>query len=419
VIEKGPDRELMDNSRVSDIRLLESEGELVAKRDGRLARFLGEIVAAGSLLPSGEFQLSGLLCRRRPQRRPCGGKIRLGREPSTDEIHWCCESCGDHGVVTNWQRTRWDLQPELQDGRIVSLSLERARRSRPLQSVRQQSYELSVELVHAPMLLEERVIRHVELTGDHTLQDLHACLHGAFERHDEHPYEFMFGPPYDPETRRFSGPGSATDEGEGFWDTRLVRVDSLGLRAGDAFGYLYDFNDEWVHRITVLGVREASQRIAPRVVERLGTSPAWPPDGEDGQRWQEIESTCPMSSLYGPYLAEEAPEPSDWLALDELERQLLVMEAHARALPVGHPPTGSRLLHALVHSLAETHLCERAGDAAIDEMRCAPQATRHALIHLLGARLIRQQLDANAETITPLRDGAKLGARKNSSKEPH
>ena len=408
----------MDNPRVSDIRLLESDGVLLAGRDGRLARFLGEIVAAGSLLPAGEFQLSGLICRRRPNRRPCGGKIRLGRDAATDEIHWSCQSCGDHGVITNWQRSRWDLQPELQGGRIVSLSLERARRSsRSLPAARLQSYELSVELVHAPLLLEERVIRQVTLTGDHTLQDLHSCLHAAFERGDEQPYEFMFGPPYDPETRRFSGPGSASDGGEGFWDTRLVRVDSLGLRAGDSFGYLYDFNDEWVHRITVLGVREASQRVTPRVIDRLGTSPAWPQDPDDGPRWQDIESSCPLSSLYGPYLAEEAPEPGDWLALDELERQLLVMEAHARGLPVGHPPIGSLPLHALSHSLAETHLCERAGEPAIDEVRCAPHASRHALIHLLGARLVRQQLDAFGESMAPLRGDAKLGARK-SSKDP-
>lgn len=406
----------MDKPRVSDIRLLESDGA----RDRRLARFLGEIVAACSLLPSGEFQLSGLCCRRRPNRRRCHGKIRLGRHPETDEIHWCCPSCGDQGVITNWQRSRWDLQPELQGGRIVSLSLERARRgARAAAQARLLAYEISVELIHAPYLLEERVIRQIQLTGDATLQDLHTCIHQAFDRRDEQPYEFMFGPPYDPETRRFSGPGSATDGGEGFWDTRLVRVDSLGLKAGDSFGYLYDFSNEWVHRIMVLSVREASSSLAPRVQHRTGSSPPWPPDGEDEPPWRLLESSCPMSSLYGPYFAEEPPEPDDWLALDELERQLLAMESHTRGVPAGHAPVGSMLLHALLHSLAETYLCERAGDPSVDEVRCATPTQRHELIHRLGRRLVREQLEGGEALATlALRGGRLSSDRTITSKDP-
>jgi len=408
----------MDNPRVSDIRQLESDNTSIA-RDGRVARFLGEIVAACSLLPRGEFQLSGVGCRRRPNHRPCAGKIRLGRHSDTDDIHWTCPTCGDQGVITNWQHTRWDLQEELQGGRIVSLSLERARRSGGRSAVlpRLQAYELMVELVHAPFLLEERVARQVQLTGDSTLQDLHSCLHAAFDRQDEQPYEFMFGPPYDPETRRFSGPGTATDDGEGFWDTRLVRVDTLGLRSGDSFGYLYDFNDEWVHRITVLGVHEARASVVPRVVERLGASPPWPPEEREQPGWQ-LETSCPMSSLYGPYCAEEGPDPEDWLALDELERQLLVMESHAPELPPRHPPVASLLLHAQLHSLAETHLCERAGEAETDRIRCAASAKRHELVHELGAGLIRQEIELCEDRAARARGGPRPGHRSKTKDPP-
>ncbi len=399
----------MDHPKVSDLSQLQATEAAPASRAGKLARVLGEIVSAGSLLQGGELQLSALACRRRPNRRPCPGKLRIHRHPETDDLHWTCPTCGDAGVITRWQRTRWDLGPELKGGRVVSLSVERARRAgRGLPATRLQLIELEVELVHAPVLLEHRVLRQIRLSGEHTLQDLHTCIHAAFDRAGEQPYEFMFGAPYDPETRRFSGPAGADDGGEGFWDTRLIRVDSLGLRPGRTFGYLYDFDAEWVHRVTVLGAREVTGHgVPPVVIERLGSSPITPASEE----WAESE-TAPLSGLYGPYQAEEGPEADEWLALDELERQLLVVEAHARNLPASHPPLGSPLVHGLVHSLAETHLAERGETGREVWLGRSRGLPRHQLVHELGARLLRELLDGvGALGLAPAKRTRRQGPR--------
>jgi hypothetical protein len=391
---------------VSDLsRYDRPDGCRLAARDARRARFLGEIVAAGSMLDVGDFQLSSLACRRRPARRPCGGQIRLGREPVTDAIRWQCTSCGDGGLITNWRRTRWDLSEALARGHVVSLSAERARRRAPIADAAR-GFELEVELVSAPMQLRERTLRRIRVPASATLEELHQAIAGAFERAPaREPYEFMFGAPYDPAMRTYTGVAdadalaAALEEPAEPWETQLLRLAELGLREGDSFGYLYDFANEWVHRVTVVG--QGAIAVEPR-------SPApRPPPPEAGHHrgleaasnGAELEPAKQLSEIYGPYRAEVGPIGEDWLALDDLERQLLALEAHLRELPANHPPTPSLLLHALVHSLAETELAEHGV--------CCPEGERdrHAFVHRLGEELVRALLaPATAREEPCLRD---------------
>jgi hypothetical protein len=54
------------------------------------------------------------------------------------------------------------------------------------------------------------VSRTIQLRGDQTLADLHRVLFDAFDRDDEHRYEFQFGKgPMDPHGRRYVLPGVA------------------------------------------------------------------------------------------------------------------------------------------------------------------------------------------------------------------
>ena len=48
-------------------------------------------------------------CRRRPNRKPCNGYIGGTLDPEADMIIWWCPECGDHGSISNWQGTLWDL----------------------------------------------------------------------------------------------------------------------------------------------------------------------------------------------------------------------------------------------------------------------------------------------------------------------
>lgn len=373
---------------VDDLRHLDGATRAPTGRGGRRFRFLAELVTAGSMLPAGGSQLSELHCRRRPDRRPCGGQIHLGRDVESDAILWRCVACGDGGRITNWQETRWDLSAAVSSGRVVSLCAERERRrARTNAAPAGTVLELEAELVAAPVELAERVLRRFRLAGTATLQDLHHALACAFERDDsDAPFEFMFGAPYDPAMRSYSGvsrPDPEPREGAVIWETQSTRLDALGLEEGESFGYLYDFASEWVHRITVVSVREVrSPPVVPLCIERHGSAPRLPvmiPAGEDA-------ASFPLSRLHGPYRAERGPDPDGWLALDDLERQLLVLEAHLRELPPGHPPLEAPLLHAVVHSLAETDLAIRGAGCPEGE------PDRHAFVHRLGTTLARALL---------------------------
>lgn len=50
---------------------------------------------------------------------------------------------------------------------------------------------------------------------------------------------------------------SALEEGEG--DVAKTEIGSLGLEEGRAFGYLFDFGDNWLHQINVNDVKELAE----------------------------------------------------------------------------------------------------------------------------------------------------------------
>jgi hypothetical protein len=80
----------------------------------RLAEYLTAIVATATTARGSEGHTTGeIKCRRRPGRRACPGFIRH-RLWADERITWECPSCGDNGVISNWQSTRWDrrlIQP--------------------------------------------------------------------------------------------------------------------------------------------------------------------------------------------------------------------------------------------------------------------------------------------------------------------
>ena len=86
------------------------------------------------------------------------------------------------------------------------------------------------------------ICRTIEIRGDQTLQDLHVAIFNAFDREDEHMYEFQFGKgPFDPKGKRyvlnlpFEIPGVAEPAPAG--DVESTAIGSLGLKMSQAFGY--------------------------------------------------------------------------------------------------------------------------------------------------------------------------------------
>lgn len=80
--------------------------------------YLGTIVAAATLVPSGNEINTALKCRKRPERKPCKGSIhaRLHEEPI--ELVWWCSECGDSGVIQNWKGTPWNRAHVRNRGKI-------------------------------------------------------------------------------------------------------------------------------------------------------------------------------------------------------------------------------------------------------------------------------------------------------------
>jgi hypothetical protein len=141
---------------------------------------------------------------------------------------------------------------------------------------------------------ENRVLsRTIQIRGDQTLADLHRAIFDAFDRFDEHMYEFQLGGkgPGDSNARRYVLPSAMGFDDGGRRPAGRVdetTIASLGLEVGDAFGYWFDFGDDWWHQINVVAIDEGVPNGKfPRVTKRVGESPPqYPEFDEDGDEEQ-------------------------------------------------------------------------------------------------------------------------------------
>lgn len=147
-----------------------------------------------------------------------------------------------------------------------------------------QLYTLKVYVTQGPVTEEfakqnPEISRTIEIHGDQTLEHLHDAIFDAFDRFDEHMYEFQFGKgPHDPDGDRYVLPIALEDpfdeESQATGDLTKTSIDSLDLEVGRAFGYWFDFGDDWYHQIDVVAIAEPESKTRyPRVVARVGESP--------------------------------------------------------------------------------------------------------------------------------------------------
>jgi hypothetical protein len=145
-------------------------------------------------------------------------------------------------------------------------------------------YTLDVFLISGPITPEfakkNRVIsRRIQIRGRQSLQELHWAIFRAFDREEEHMYEFQIGGkgPHDPKARCYVLPMAMEDpfgEGKPAGDVTRTLIGSLGLRVRQAFGYWFDFGDDWWHQINVVAIEDGAPRGKyPKVTKRVGQSP--------------------------------------------------------------------------------------------------------------------------------------------------
>jgi hypothetical protein len=124
------------------------------------------------------------------------------------------------------------------------------------------------------------------------LEDLHYAIFDAFDREDQHMYEFQMGGkrPMDPKARRYVLSGVfenlllRTPKPAG--DLTRTTIGLLGLKVKEAFWYWFDFGDDWWHQINVVAIEEkAPRREYPKVTKSIGESPPqyvdWEEEDED------------------------------------------------------------------------------------------------------------------------------------------
>lgn len=143
-------------------------------------------------------------------------------------------------------------------------------------------YTLQVFLTNGPVAKKfsgKEISRTIQMRGDQTLLALHKVIFKAFDREEEHFHEFNFGEgPYDQEGPRYTLPSAMkdfmTDEVTA-GDVSKTTLDLLGLEVGRAFGYWFDFGDDWRHEIRVEAIGDAAPKGGrfPKVIARVGESP--------------------------------------------------------------------------------------------------------------------------------------------------
>jgi Plasmid pRiA4b ORF-3-like protein/LexA DNA binding domain len=143
-------------------------------------------------------------------------------------------------------------------------------------------YVLSVFLLGGPTsekFANKVISRVIEVRGDQTLEQLHDAIFQAYDRWDQHLYEFQLGKrPFDPD-----GPTYGVVDGppgkKGSGDARTTKLDDLGLMPDRVFGYWFDFGDNWYHQVQVTRIEQAIPTVTyPRVTKRVGKSPPQYPD---------------------------------------------------------------------------------------------------------------------------------------------
>lgn len=114
-----------------------------------------------------------------------------------------------------------------------------------------------------------QVYRVIEMSGEHSLDDLCRIILSSFDFIDEHLYEFCM------DNRMYSDYSYQSDLEGGEPSTR-VKLDKLGLMIKQKFSLHYDFGDDWMFTITVQKITETAEKTVPRVIKEKGVIEQYP-----------------------------------------------------------------------------------------------------------------------------------------------
>ena len=138
------------------------------------------------------------------------------------------------------------------------------------------------------------VSRTIQIRGNQTLSKLHRAIYDAFDRYDEHMYDFRIGKQPYSRGRIHYVLSSELKEAWPSSDHTIAgsvtktTMEELELKAGKSFWYIFDYGDEWIHKITISSIDDQiPDGKYPRVIKKIGASPPQYINEED--EWDEID----------------------------------------------------------------------------------------------------------------------------------
>jgi hypothetical protein len=263
--------------------------------------------------------------------------------------------------------------------------------------------------------------RELEVPASFVLGELHEVIQVAMGWKNCHLHEFSKG------DRTFGTADYEAPEHEE--DEEDVGLLEVLPRKGSRLAYLYDFGDSWEHEIKRVGAGRIENDVKyPRCTAGSRAGPPedvggmWShndivhdftsggPDAlDEGRReWLgpdfdparfEIEAvntalltwTMGLSTIandlderFFNYDAAHAPDPEEWLDLDESEQLLAAKEFHEIGKP--HPPPDNPYRHYIAHAVIETQIAtgDPAAVSSASSRLISEGLDRHEAIHALG-----------------------------------
>ena len=123
---------------------------------------------------------------------------------------------------------------------------------------------------------EPPIWRRLELDGNLTLDQLHACIQASMEWENSHLHEFAkIGPGRRPKVERFDTGFDLGEGGSGPPESKVRLIDVFS-DSGASLLYTYDFGDNWEHEIRLEEIREGEKGLPPAIC--LAGERAGPPD---------------------------------------------------------------------------------------------------------------------------------------------
>lgn len=121
-----------------------------------------------------------------------------------------------------------------------------------------------------PVGLGREVYRVMEISGEHTLDDLCDAILASFDFDNDHLYEFCM------DNKMYSENNYVSTLLEEDTPSTDIALDALGLITRQKFTLHYDFGDNWLFAINVRKIEETSWRVVPTVLQEKGRVEQYP-----------------------------------------------------------------------------------------------------------------------------------------------